>query len=273
MISPSSAPLPSTIPPGYPISALGSTWRPPVSEPLFQLQRSNPGKPFEFNMTPTTPIYLGQPALLDLKLFRSEGGAGPSTFNIVHEKPAHIILVSQDLTDFQHVHPTAVGPGYFQVPVVFNKNGPYKLFIQFTTPEEKGEQTLSKPFEIGRGQVAPKPLVPDSQLPKRVDGYDFRISDLPTRQRPMSMPKVEVTQNGVPVKNIEPFLGAGAHGVIIGENAKSFMHVHPMSEPKNGLYSSPIKFHTEIRQPGVYKMWVQTLIDGKVKTVNWTFQV
>jgi hypothetical protein len=233
---------------------------------------TNPGKPFDVTMTPATPIRLGQPTLFNLQIRNPVTGRIPSHFDIVHEKPAHIIIVSQDLSNFQHVHPEKVLPGFLQVPATFKQPGPYKMFLQFTSPE-CGEQTLNKPFDMGRATRPFKPLMPDSTQPKLVDGYTYKISGLPTRQHAMGMPKVEVTKNGVPVTNIEPYLGAGAHGVIIGQNAQSFLHVHPMSKPQNGFYQSPIQFHTEIKQPGLYKMWVQTQIDGKVRTVDWTFQV
>ncbi len=89
----------------------------------------------------------------------------------------------------------------------------------------------------------------------------------------MSMFNVDILQNGKPVKNIEPFLGAGAHGVIISQNTETFAHTHPMSRPQNGLYQSPIQFHTTLNQPGLYKIWVQTQIEGKLRTVDWTFEI
>lgn len=245
----------------------------PMALPLYQSLVSNPGKPFEVQVAAPQALQSGQPGWLDLQIYDPRTGRPPSQLNIVHEKPAHIFIVNQDLSDFQHVHPEAMRPGQLRIPVQFNAPGAYRLFLQFTTPEH-GEVTLNKPFQLGTGMAPPARLMmPDAHLPKCVDGYTFRVSGLPTRQQPMAMFHVEVLKNGVPVGNIQPYLGAGAHGVIISQNGQSFIHTHPMAEPRNGFYQSPIMFHTRIDQPGLYKMWIQTQIEGRVRTVDWTFQV
>jgi hypothetical protein len=261
-------PTPS-LPPGIPPQPVF-----PVMLP--QLMHTNAGKPFDLLITAPGPIYPGAPGFLDLHLHNQATGRPPSKLEIVHEKPAHIFIVNQDLTDFQHVHPQVLQPGLLRIPVNFKAPGAYKLFIQFTTPEN-GEQTLNKPFLMGQTSPVLKPMRPDANQPKTIDGYTYRISGLPDHQilneKPMSMFNVEVLQNGRPVKNIQPFLGAGAHGVIISQNQETFAHTHPMSKPENGLYHSPIQFHTTLNQAGLYKVWVQTQIDGKLRTVDWNFEI
>lgn len=244
----------------------------PLAMPLVQQGESNIGKPYELNLVTKTPVPIGQPTTLQLQIYDPITGQPPTGLNIVHEKPAHLFIVNQDLSDFQHVHPNILAPGLLEIPVQFKAPGNYKLFAQFTTPD-KGEQTLNKPFSIGPANQPLKPLIPDAHLPKWVDGYEFRISGLPTRANPMSMFHVSVSKNGIPVKTIEPYLGAGAHGVILSSDSQSFIHTHPMAEAINGLYQSPVMFHTTIEQPGTYKMWMQTKMDGQVHTVDWTFRV
>lgn len=271
---PGSVPMPAYANPTFNPYGLNAYGKAPAAPlPLYQTSISNPGKPFEVQLSAPKPLNMGQPGWLDLQVSDPRTGWPPAQLNIVHEKPAHIFIVNQDLSDFQHVHPEAMRPGLMRIPVQFNAPGPYRLFLQFTTPQH-GEVTLNKPFQLGNGITsAAKPMFPDDHLPKMVEGYQFRVSGLPTRQQPMSMFHVEVLKNGMPVGNIQPYLGAGAHGVIISQDGQSFIHTHPMAEPRNGFYQSPIMFHTNIPQPGLYKMWVQTQIDGRVRTVDWTFRV
>lgn len=276
--------------PSYPASPLFQTVRPaccpqlqnyfPLNAPmpLTQPPVANPSKRFEVQLHAPAPLIPKQPGWLNLQIYDPLTGRPPSSLKIVHEKPAHIFIVNQDFSDFQHVHPEplrpgeAVQPGLLHIPVNFKAPGQYKLFMQFTTPEH-GEHTLSKPFQLGGVAPPLKPMMPDNWQWKTVDGYNFRVTGLPTRQQPMGMFKIDVFKNGQPVRNIQPFLGAGAHGVILSQDGRSFIHTHPMTEPKNGLYQSPIGFHTHIDQPGLYKMWIQTQIGGQLRTVDWTFQV
>ena len=219
--------------------------------PCYRQANTNPGKPFDVQLTAPEPLRLNQPDWLDLHIASPQTGQYPSTFQVVHEKPAHIFIVRQDLSDFQHVHPVMMQPGWIRIPVNFKAPGSYKLFLQFTTPET-GEQTLNKPFQLGTLRPPSKLLRPDDNLSKWVDGYTFRVSGLPTRRQPKGMFKVDIFKDGVPVDNIQPYLGAGAHGVIISQDTQSFIHTHPMAKPVSGLFSFTHSFHaTEITQPGL----------------------
>jgi hypothetical protein len=248
----------------------------PHSLSFSQVTGSNAGKPYEIDLSPQTAIATGKPVIFNLSLYNPVSGLPPSQLNILHEKQAHLFLVNQDLSDFQHIHPTVITPGLLQFSAQFKQPGTYKLFIQFATPAE-GEQTLNKPFTVGTSTShvpKAKPLQADNYLLKQSGGYLFKLSGLPTQRQPMGMIRVDVMKpDGQPVKDIQPFLGAAAHGVIISQNLQSFIHTHPMDKPINGLYQSPVNFHTHIAQPGYYKFWTQTCINGTLHTVNWVFQV
>ncbi len=237
-----------------------------------------PGQAYQLRLAPApgVPLALGVPGWLDIRL-TDWRGVPPGQLQILHEKPAHVFIVNQDLSEFQHVHPDVLQPGLLRVPVQFNSPGQHKLFLQFKTPEH-GEQTLSQAFQLGTATsnvpVQPmKPLIPDAYWPKQVGAYTFQVTGLPTRQNPMSMFQVAVTQNGRPVSQIQPYLGAGAHGVMISQDGQAFVHTHPTSAAVNGFYQSPLMFHARIDRPGLYKMWVQTRIDDQIHTVDWVFQV
>ncbi|MGG2305063.1 hypothetical protein ACE4Z6_26950, partial [Salmonella enterica] len=91
--------------------------------------------------------------------------------------------------------------------------GRYTLFTQFATPIKTGlaagalpttqkEHTLSLPFAIGSTQTAGAALQPDDRQAKWSNGYEYRVSGLPTQARPMGMIRVEVLKNGQPVQTI-----------------------------------------------------------------------
>jgi hypothetical protein len=105
-----------------------------------------------------------------------------------------------------------------------------------------------------------------------MDGYTFKLLNYPKRTNQMEMLSVSVEKNGKPVERIETYLGAGGHAVVIGESTESFLHVHPATEAKGGVYQPPIEFHTTIPKAGLYKMWAQFKIDGKVRTADFTFE-
>ena len=67
------------------------------------------------------------------------------TLEIVHEKPLHLMVVSEDLDDFVHIHPTWKIGDRYTVTHTFSKPGKYRLFAQFTPP---GEPEHLKSFEV-----------------------------------------------------------------------------------------------------------------------------
>jgi hypothetical protein len=249
---------------------------PPVRSVASPLVHSNTN-PQTLSVKPILPNQLtGQPTRLWFYCRDAKTGQPLEHLTIVHEKPAHMFMVNQDLSQFQHVHPQLVTPGWFSLEASLLPRDNYRVFLQLTTPQG-GAQLHQVAFNTGT-PIAAKPalstiMLPDSQRPKTVDGITYTIHQLPTRTGQMAMFTVDASKNGQPVKQLQPFLGAAAHGVIISADRQQFAHVHPMDVATNGFYASPVMFHTQLEHPGMYKVWVQTQIEGRIRTVDWVFNV
>lgn len=219
------------------------------------------------------PLVPNKPVQLTFSVKEKESGIPIRNFERVHEKLAHLIVVSKDLSEFQHLHPDVVGAGKLSTKTTFPKGGEYLCFLQFSTPEQH-EQTVKETLQVGSGKSTAPDLVPDADKPKLIDGYKFSIMSLPKAVNVATMPMVSIEKDGKQIANIEPYLGAAGHGVIISEDGQYFLHVHPMSEAAtNGKFASPVMFHTVIPKPGLYKMWAQFQIDGKLEVADFTFEV
>jgi len=73
-------------------------------------------------------------------------------------------------------------------------------------------------------------------------------------------------QNGVPVKELEPVMGAYAHFVAFNEEGTEVLHVHPLGEEpdsKDDRGGPVMEFHALFNEPGYYRFYAQFLIDGK----------
>lgn len=245
---------------------------------------------------PTTPLPLGSPVSLFMRVQDASTGLPLQNLEVVHEKPMHMFIVSQDLSEFQHVHPQLVSPGLLEIPATFKKAGPYSFFAQFK-PAQQPEQTVTSSFKVPGLPMPVQPLRLDMTLPKTcfdpdrtgaLQAYTYQVSQLPTKIGQPVQFKVHIMKNGLPVEKVEPFLGAAGHAVLVSANHQSFIHAHAMDGPMPGMAHSPAQapmdmsddpstlvFESDekIQRPGVYKAWVQTQIDGRVKTVDWTFLV
>lgn len=212
---------------------------------------------------------------LDMVLELSEKFPEPSPVPqllVRHEKLAHLFLISKDMAVFQHLHPDLERPGLMrQMTESIPKGGEYLLFLQFTTAQ-RGERTVVQKLYLP-GATTQAKLSVNWNKPVFIDGYKFELKDCPLIANRMYMPEVEITRQGKALDYVQPFLGAGAHGLILNDKMTQFIHVHPVSEPQNGLYSSPIVFHTRLFQKGTYRFWAQFMIEGRFYVVPFTFNV
>ena len=91
-------------------------------------------------------------------------------FEIVHEKRLHFLIVSQDMTYFEHQHPTLDADGRFRIAWAFPRAGRYLLFADFT-PTDGDNQILRTTLDVG-GPIhqTPKPpaLTPETEQIKIV---------------------------------------------------------------------------------------------------------
>jgi len=81
---------------------------------------------------------------------------------------------------------------------------------------------------------------------------------------------IKDAQTNEPVTDLQPFLGAVGHVVILTKDADKYLHVHPTDEKASG---PDAEFMTTFPKSGVYKIWGQFQQNGKVFTVPFVVKV
>lgn len=235
-------------------------------------QEAHPTMGYDWEITTLESVQPGRNITLNFEL-NEQGSRTPlGELNILHEKKAHLIIVNKDLNYFAHLHPEVSKQGKMRIETQFPKAGEYVMFLQFA-PAGQAEQTLRQVFQVGTQHSSSAQLKPDVDSPKTVNGYTYQLTSVPTKVGQATMVALNIEKAGNPLTTIQPYLGAGGHAVLLSEDTKSFLHVHPVSQLIGNYYQSPLKFHTEIAKPGLYKMWIQVQVAGKVETIDFTFQV
>ena len=75
--------------------------------------------------------------------------------------------------------------------------------------------------------------------------------------------------------DLEPYLGAFGHLMIIHQDGQTFVHSHPM-EDEAGIAQSKlgnVAFNARFPKPGIYKAWGQFQRNDKVITIPFVFEV
>lgn len=202
---------------------------------------------------------------------QDEQGKSIGEFDINHEKKMHLILVSKDLSYFNHIHPEYKGEGQFQVQNEFPAGGEYKAFADYI-PAGGTQQVKSEWLNIQGDFALKKPLQAESHLTKVVDGKEVTLSfdNLKPNQDVTMTFTINDATNQQPITNLEPYLGAVGHVVALDRKAETYLHVHPIDETAKG---PDAKFMTSFPASGVYKIWGQFQHQGKVFTVPFVIEV
>lgn len=205
----------------------------------------------------STLTYYG--SLLQIAVNDKEGN--PVTeFEINHEKLMHLIVVSHDLSDYYHFHPTSLDNGEFELEIDLPE-GSYKAF---TDIKPVGYSYLAEPIPLkvgNEGDHGHANLVPETNFTKTIENVTVTMD--PTTFVVGAPITLHFMIDGA---KPEPYLGALGHVVILDESATNYVHVHPLSDKET-------KFETQFEEPGLYKIWGEFQFNGVVYVYPFVIEV
>ncbi len=218
----------------------------------------------------TERAQVGQDTAIRIQI-RDEDGMPVDDFDIEHEKLLHLIVVSKDMSYFNHIHPEYNGQGEFAVTNRFPSGGEYKLIADYV-PTGGAKTTQTEWVTIGGAAAESVALVPDRTHTKLVDGVEVELlNDHPAAGQDFELDfRLSDSATGEPITDLEPYLGAVGHVVILSEDTEQYLHVHPVEEKASG---PDAKFVTSFPHAGIYKVWAQFQRDGKIMTVPFVLSV
>jgi len=188
----------------------------------------------------------------------------------VHEKLLHLLMVSKDLAWYAHEHPELQPDGTFTFTYTFPEAGDFILYNDFTPPNV-GQQVVQVPITVEGPAPAKRALAVDANNPKTVDGYTVSLdTGGPIKTNAPTHLTYTVTKDGKPVTDLQTYLGAMGHLVIISGDLKEFVHSHPHDVAAGG---PKVEFEAHFKTPGIYKGWAQFQHNDKVITIAMTFNV
>ena len=205
-------------------------------------------------------------------------------FVAVHEQLRPLFVISNDLAHYDHVHPQPLADGSFVVDVTLPRPGVYKLYADFlplgALPQVVPASMATAGFTgtLASGQAR---LVPDETLTKTVGGMRVTLT-LPAdglvagRDERLKYHVVDAA-TGAPVADIEPYLAAFGHTLVLSEDTLHYVHAHPAEWlPENSAEARggpDVTFNALLPKPGRYRAWTQLKRHGIVSTVAFTVAV
>jgi YHS domain-containing protein len=220
----------------------------------------------------------GEPMKLHLAIRDRKSGEIVREFDESHTKLIHLIVVSKDLGWFSHEHPTQRPDGSFELDWRFPAGGDYLVFAD-VAPKDKGSQIISTTAHVsGPAGTWPKRLAPTG--PRSSSGgivgeFQPTVKPVPIGKMTVVSIRLRDSATGQPVKDLETYLGAHGHLMIIHEDGQAFVHSHPAEDAESlqRIAGGEVRFTARFPKPGMYKAWAQFQRNGKVITLPFVFEV
>ena len=205
---------------------------------------------------------------LDLRIVEAKSGDTVRLFDVAHTKTFHLMIARKDLGWFVHEHPVAQPDGTFVWNGTIPHGGDYLVFAD-VAPKGKGSQVLGTTLNLEGPKVPKSPLV----LSRKADvaGIDATLApgEIPVG-RTVALRFVLQDAKGKAIGDLQPYLGARGHLMIVHQDGKSFVHSHPADGPATpGL----VEFNARFPRTGIYKAWAQFGRAGRVVTLPFVFRV
>ena len=215
-------------------------------------------------------IEAGKPAVLSFTPKEEDNAQALVPLDVVHEKKIHLILVSKDLSYFSHEHPEYKPEGNYVWEHTFPSGGDYILFQDYS-PKGSSHQLSRIPVSVA-GEPGKTVKYTTQNLNWKKDGYEVKLGfDKMLLQTNQALEvSITVAKGGKPVTNLDNYLGALGHMVIISEDTQDYLHVHPMESVAKG---PEVIFHSSFDKPGFYRVFLQFNHEGKIQTADFTIQV
>ncbi|MDC3415298.1 hypothetical protein [Aquibacillus salsiterrae] len=175
-----------------------------------------------------------------------------------HEKMIHLIVVSDDLEQFYHLHPDQTDEHRFETEIKLASTTAYKAFVDISV---EGKNYKIKPIPINSANHNDQHLRTDDQRVKVIEGQKIELTTTPfVVKEPVT---ISFDIDGV---TPDPYLGALGHVVIVDEKLLQFIHVHPK-------FPTETVFEAHFNKSGTYKLWAEFKINQKVIAFPYVFQV
>jgi hypothetical protein len=206
--------------------------------------------------------------VIDIK---AKNGQAIDKFETFQTKLMHLIIVSDDLQVFNHVHPLYKQRGRFEVQANFPQGGNYTLVSDYKPVGQAEQVSLMQVKVTGRPAAL---TTMDFTKVKSISDTNVKLTVDSLKAGKETMLVFRMQQaNGQPITDLQPYLGERGHLVIMKNSTPltrtDYIHAHAVQHGTG----EEVHFMTTFPKAGKYKMWGQFNRNGKIVTADFWVNV
>ena len=208
---------------------------------------------------------------LALRIRDPDTGRDVAMFAEAHQRLLHLFIISRDLQFFAHEHPAQTARGFeLATPL---PPGAYMVIADFV-PGGGYPQMVHRAIVTPGHRVSPFAAVPqpDEDLSDKVrEGMRIQLRVEAHTGKPEAVLRFRFVDagTGAPIADLQPYLGAAGHVLIVSPDLTHSVHAHP-----DVSGSGPdLDVHAVFPHPGTFKLWVQVQRDGKVVSAPFIVRI
>lgn len=205
-----------------------------------------------------------EPSSFTFHIETSEGS--PLTeFDELHERRLHLIVLSRNLIDYLHLHPSMDDNGSWRVDLPSLTSGSYRVYADF---QATGADRVTLGTDLQVAGLVPTAEMPAVSTTDEIDGYQVTLSALPMVGS--TALEFSAVRDGRSVTT-DPYLGAAGHLVVIRTGDLGYLHVHPI-DGTDGT-DGTVRFAAEFPTSGTYRLFFDFAHGEAVHTASFTIEV
>jgi hypothetical protein len=188
-------------------------------------------------------------------------------YDLVHERPLHLVAINRDGSGYQHLHPELSDDGVWSIDADLTP-GTTRLVADFTP---RGGPALILGSDVQRAGDYRPATPPQPSRTATVGPYEVTLTGelVPGESSPVT---ATITRDGEPVTDLAPYLGAFGHLVALREGDLGYLHVHPDQENGEADAGPDVPFLAEVPSAGRYRLFLDFRHDGVVRTAPFTLE-
>jgi hypothetical protein len=192
---------------------------------------------------------------------------------VLHEKLFHLFVVSRDLQYFAHLHPVFTADGAFDLGLTLPHPGHYQLLADLV-PTGAAPQLIQRTITTAgfEGPLHDVPVLAADVADKVIGNTRIQLEmreAMAGGERVMTFTVFDAAKNA-PAEDLEPFLGAPGHLLVVSADLSYASHSHPLAA--EGPPSS-VAFNVLFARAGMHRVWVQFQRSGRIITAPFTIPV